>query len=91
MPGRRLNHQRGGEHQRQGNHQRPADHLPAAELPRHLRPFRIAEAAGDNCRQHQQIAAERRRRTLRQGESHHQQTAQQRKDPESALRTLAAA
>ncbi len=58
MPGGGLNQQRGGEHQRQGYHQRPADHLPAAELPRQLRPFRIAEAADDNRRQHQQIAAE---------------------------------
>ena len=52
------NQQRGGEHQRQGYHQRPARSPASRRAPASASPFRIAEAAGDNRRQHQQIAAE---------------------------------
>jgi len=45
-----------GSHHRQGQNERPRDHLPTAEFARQLAPLRVAHAAHDDGREHQQIA-----------------------------------
>ena len=81
IPRQRRERDDGRHRQRHG--ERPRDHLPAAEPARQRRPLRVAEAAEDDCGEHQEVAGKfALSAAAGEGEAGHRRRADAREHPE---------